>query len=507
MTNTETPQRFDVVIVGGGSAGAVLANRLSADPSRTVLLLEAGTAYAPADYPDVVLNAARVGGDEAHDWGYRARVGLLDREIAAPRGKVLGGSSAVNAAVALRARPSDFDSWAARGLSGWTFDEVLQTYRDLENTPSGDDQFHGRSGPLPIRQRSYDELTPSLKAFIDASAQHGFARIDDLNADKQDGVSPYPLTAVSGVRQNTGLAYLPHDIRQRPNLTILGRTEVDKVLFTGKTATGVVTVDGTVHPSGQVILSAGTFGSAAILLRSGVGPAADLAHHGIDVVSDLPVGQRFQDHPFYYNAYSLQPDAREMSPAAGAIVWTASSQARGDELDLHISATHLIDPAASPTGGAIVLAIAVVRPESIGSVALRSTDPADAPIIDYHFLSTPRDRSRMLEGVQLSREIAREGTFAAVTADELLPGKNVQDDAALARAIDEQLASYQHPTSTAPMGGSGDKWAVVDGSGAVRGVEGLRVVDASILPEAPSTATNLTTIMVAEHIYRTSLAD
>ncbi len=315
------------------------------------------------------------------------------------------------------------------------------------------------------------------------------------------------MNVINGTRLNTGMIYLAESVRRRPNLTIRGNALVDRIEFEGKHAAGVRLADGDVLSAGEVALSAGAYGSPAILFRSGIGPSRHLREHGIEVVADLPVGERLFDHPFYYCVYSLKRNANSMHPASGATIWTRSASARGDELDLHITASHFFDPRESPTGGAIVIGTAVMTPASSGQVRLRSRDPHTLPFIQYNLLADERDERRMLEGVKLAKQIARTEPLANLIDQELTPGRHVATDETLLSSIRRNLDTYHHGSCTVPMGGDRDDRAVVDHMGRVRGVDGLRVIDASIFPEIPSEPVNLTVIMLAEYLSAAWLGD
>lgn len=495
---------YDVVVVGGGSAGCVLGARLSEDTGRRVMLVEAGP-----DCPDMrglpgdVLDASEP--TVGHDWGYTADA-ELDRGIAVPRARIMGGCSATNACFALRGAPQVYDGWAALGNGGWSFAEVLEDFRRLERDEDFKDHWHGSDGLIPIRRHPREELNSVQAAFLDGAVASGHRYVEDHNRPGAVGAGPTPRNARDGVRMSTAVTYLA-SARSRPNLTICPDTVVAHVECSGMRATGVRLLDGTLIEAGRVVLAAGTYASPLILARSGIGPADQLRALDITPVIDLPgVGSNLVDHPLVSIDLPTRPSRGPSRFQVHLTLHSSSADVAGPaDLLIFTAGPFEVDADQAASGAAFGIVSGLMAPRSRGWVRLASNKPSDPPRIHLAHLSDALDLERMLDAVTEARRIALSEPVAAITTGvELSPGPATPTDDrdVLAAWVRSAVSTYHHPVGTCAMGSDPTLGAVTDSHGSVHGIDALTVADASIMPTIPTGTTNLPTIMLAEHIAR-----
>lgn len=485
---------FDLIIVGAGAAGCVLASRLAERGDRRIALLDAGPELRP-NVPPAMRDGWRVpAGADWPDWGFESAPAVAGGTTKLRRGRLLGGTSWLTR-FAVRGAASDFDAWAAAGNAGWAFADVVPDFRRLEaDREFGTRPWHGHDGPIPVTRYPEYDGSQIHRAAVETFVGMGHALVEDVNSPDAIGVGRMPMSSRDGERMTTLDAYLP-TASSVPNLTVLPDSPVDRVLTMSGRATGVRLIDGTELAAKAVTLSAGVYGSPTILQRSGIGPAEALRALGIGVAVDLPgVGANLADHP----AVELDSGARGSTggPTIHSIATYRSAlapESGGPDLMFWLTDPDSADPI-------FYLDPILLRPRSRGTVRLRSADPSDPPIIDLPGVSDPADIERLSEGYRLGVDIAQR-LAARVGRSETLPAVPATD-AALRQLVREHPYSIPHTVGTCAMGASPGSGAVVDASGRVHGVDGLNVIDASIIPEPPSGFPHVITIMVAEHLAR-----
>jgi choline dehydrogenase-like flavoprotein len=516
------PDTYDYVIVGAGSAGCVLASRLSEDPSTRVLLIEAGgkdrstNIKIPAAFPNQFHTKL--------DWDYATEPEphVDNRSQYIPRGKSLGGSSSMNAMLYVRGRPLDYEGWAAQGAPGWGYADVLPYFKKSEDNVRGASEFHGSGGPLRVSEQRSPR--PMCRGLLEASAAAGIPRIADYNGPEQDGASMFQVTQRNGRRWSAADAFL-RPVLKRPNLEVRLNATVLGLELDGNRAVGVRLRHGrggdeVVRADREVVLCAGAIGSPQLLLLSGIGAPDELKQVGVQPRHELRgVGRNLQDHPFVtviwevtdqrtlYGADKPKPLAEWVLRRTGPLSSTVAEvvafvRTRGGlpaaDIQFHMGAAYFEDHGAEEyDGNCMVIAPVLVSPKARGQVWLRSADPTDKPRIITNTLGPPEDLASLLAGMRLAREIAGQSPLRETIVKELKPGPNAVDDEELAADLRRRLMLIYHPVGTCRMSDT-DEAAVVDSQLRVHGLEGLRVADASIMPVIPGGNTNAPTIMIAE---------
>lgn len=532
-------ESFDYIVIGSGSAGSLMANRLSADPANRVVLIEAG----PSDrkWPVNLKTVMPVGNifllpSDQTNWkqSLKGNAAVGNRTINFPRGKLLGGCSAINGGVYIRGQKEDYEAWEAAGNRGWSYEDVLPAFTAVENYAGPDKPWHGKGGELDVQKpRSFSPIT---SAILDAAGQAGHYRNEDFAGERKDGFGRYDLNQRKGTRLSSARAFL-HPALKRPNLTVLDETLVRRIVFDRGRATGVEIERGSVRSiltaRREIVLSAGATNSPQLLMLSGIGPAPHLRDVGIDLVHDLPgVGAHLQDHPTVHVAME-NPSGESYAVSAKSLPRILASPVQylvnrtgmlasnvaecggflctdgSGRPDIQI--TFLVglklDARAIPRRHGYMGLIQLLRPRSAGSVRLASNRPEDKPVIDPNFFADPYDMKTLIAGFREARRIFAQPALAPLTGAEIEPGIQHQSDAEIDAALRRIVNTAYHPTGTCKMGPDSDPMAVVDSRLRVRGVSGLRIVDASVMPEIISGNTSAPTMMIAERAARFILED
>lgn len=518
-------QEFDYVIVGGGSAGCVLANRLSEDSKASVCLLEAGGSHKN---PFVWIPAGLIGlvPLKFKNWAFDTtpQKALNNRQGYQPRGKTLGGSSAINAMIYIRGQQQDYDSWAEDGCKGWSFKDVLPYFKKSEHRELGANELHAQGGLLNVAPVT--DPSPMNQRLLDATYEQGIPPTDDFNGESQEGAALYEVTQKNGERWSTARAFLD-PVVSRPNLTVIKRAHTQRVLLEGKRAVGVEVKIGkqveVIKASKEVLLSAGAFGSPQLLLLSGIGAKDNVVKHGIHHEHDLPgVGENLHDHPDYvisYRTKSLDTIGFSLrgilkmtvdmfryifkrrgswatNYAESGAFFKSSEEVERPDIQLHFMRALVDDHGRNlHWGHGYACHVCVLRPESRGTVKLNSRDPNEDPLIDVAILEDERDMQTLKRGSRIAQKIMRSSILDEVRGDAMYDA-DADDDAVFEADIRARADTIYHPVGTCKMGV--DDMAVVDPELKVRGIDGLRVVDASIMPSVISGNTNAPTIMIAE---------